>query len=150
MAQPLYLSGLSIGGQSHNVVYAVTEHDSVYAFDADTGTQLWKTSILGSGETTSGDHGCGQITPEIGITSTPVIDRKAGTNGTIFVVGMSQDSSGNYHQRLHALDVTTGAELSGSPTEISASYPGTGANSSGGKVVFDPGHSMRSARGCCC
>jgi hypothetical protein len=136
--QPLYLSGLSIGGQSHNVVYAVSEHDSVYAFDADTGAQLWKTSILGAGETTSGDHGCGQITPEIGITSTPVIDRKAGTNGTIFVVGMSLDQSGNYHQRLHALDVTTGAELSGSPTEISASYPGTGANSSGGKVVFDP------------
>lgn len=137
--QPLYLSGLSIGGQSHNVVYAVTEHDSVYAFDADTGAQLWKTSILGSGESTSGDHGCGQITPEIGITSTPVIDRKAGANGTIFVVGMSQDQSGNYHQRLHALDVTTGAELSGSPTEIAASYPGTGANSSSGKVVFDPG-----------
>ena len=137
--QPLYLSGLSIGGQSHNVVYAVTEHDSVYAFDADTGAQLWKTSILRSGESTSGDHGCGQITPEIGITSTPVIDRKAGANGTIFVVGMSQDQSGNYHQRLHALDVTTGAELSGSPTEIAASYPGTGANSSSGKVVFDPG-----------
>ena len=137
--QPLYLSGLSIGGQSHNVVYAVSEHDSVYAFDADTGMQLWKTSILGANETTSGDHGCGQITPEIGITSTPVIDRKASANGTIFVVGMSQDQSGNYHQRLHALDVTTGAELSGSPTEISASYPGTGANSSSGKVVFDPG-----------
>ena len=77
-AQPLYLSGLTIAGQSHNVVYVATEHDSVYAFDADTGTQLWKTSVLGSGETTSDDHGCGQITPEIGITSTPVIDRKAG------------------------------------------------------------------------
>ncbi len=138
-AQPLYLSGLTIAGQTHNVVYAASEHDSVYAFDADRGTQLWKTSVLGSGETTSGDHGCGQITPEIGITSTPVIDRKAGPNGTIFVVGMTEDSSGHYHQRLHALDVTTGAELSGSPIEISANYPGTGANSSGGKVIFDPG-----------
>jgi hypothetical protein len=138
-AQPLYLSSLPIGSQSHNVAYTVTEHDSVYAFDADTGAQLWKTSILGANETTSGDHGCSQITPEIGITSTPVIDRKAGPNGSIFVVGMSQDQSGNYHQRLHALDATTGAELSGSPTEISASYPGTGANSSNGKVVFDPG-----------
>ena len=138
-AQPLYLSALSIGGQSHNVVYAVTEHDSVYAFDADSGTQLWKTSIIGTGETTSGDHGCSQITPEIGITSTPVIDRKAGANGTIFVVGMTEDSSGHYHQRLHALDVTTGAELTGSPTEIAATFPGTGANSSGGNVVFDPG-----------
>ena len=138
-AQPLYLSGLTIAGQTHNVVYAASEHDSVYAFDADRGTQLWKTSVLGSGETTSGDHGCGQITPEIGITSTPVIDRKAGPNGTIFVVGMTEDTSGHYHQRLHALDVTTGAELSGSPIEISANYPGTGANSSGGKVIFDPG-----------
>ena len=137
-AQPLILSGLTVGGQSHNVVFAVTEHDSVYAFDADTGAQLWKTSILGSNETTSGDHGCGQISPEIGITSTPVIDRKAGPNGTIFVVGMSLDGSGAYHQRLHALDVTTGAELPGSPSEIHATYPGTGANSSGGNVVFDP------------
>ena len=136
--EPLYLSNLTIAGASHNVTYAVTEHDSVYAFDADTGTQLWKTSILGTGETTSGDHGCSQITPEIGITSTPVIDRKAGANGTIFVVGMSEDSSGHYHQRLHALDITTGAEISGSPTEIAASYPGTGANSTAGKVVFDP------------
>ena len=90
-------------------------------------------------ETTSGDHGCSQITPEIGITSTPVIDRTAGPNGTIFVVGMSLDKSGVYHQRLHALDVTTGAELASSPTEIQAKYPGTGENSSGGNVVFDPG-----------
>jgi hypothetical protein len=137
--QPLYLSALTIGAQTHNVVYAVSEHDSVFAFDADTGAQLWKTSVLGTSETTSDDHGCSQITPEIGITSTPVIDRKAGANGTIFVVGMSEDSSGHYHQRLHALDLTTGAELTGSPTEIAASYPGTGANSSSGKVVFDPG-----------
>jgi hypothetical protein len=137
--QPLYLSSLTAGGQQRNVVYAVTEHDSVYAFDADSGTQIWKTSILGSNETTSGDQGCGQITPEIGITSTPVIDRNAGPHGTIFVVGMSEDQSGNYHQRLHALDATTGTELAGSPTEIRATFPGTGANSSGGNVVFDPG-----------
>lgn len=136
--QPLYLSKLNAGGQVRNVVYAVTEHDSVYAFDADSGTQIWKTSILGSGETTSGDHGCSQISPEIGITSTPVIDRSAGPHGTIFVVGMSLDQSGNYHQRIHALDVTTGAELANSPSEIHATYPGTGANSSGGNVVFDP------------
>jgi hypothetical protein len=116
-----------------------TEHDSVYAFDADSGTQLWKTSILGTGETTSDDHGCGQVTPEIGITSTPVIDRKQGPNGTLFTIGMSKDASGNYHQRLHALDVTTGAEISGSPTEITATYPGTGDNSSNGNVVFAPG-----------
>ncbi len=138
-AQPLYLSNLTVNGQQQNVVFAATEHDSVYAFNADTGTQLWKTSILGTNETTSDDHGCGQISPEIGITSTPVIDRNAGPDGTIFVVGMTLDSSENYHQRLHALDVTTGAELSGSPMEIVATYPGTGAASSGGKVPFQPG-----------
>jgi len=138
-AQPLILSGLTAGGQARNVVFAATEHNSVYAFDADTGAQIWKTSILGANEMTSGDHGCGQISPEIGITATPVIDRHAGPNGTLFVVGMSIDGSGAYHQRLHALDVSTGAELPGSPSEIRATYPGTGANSSGGNVVFDPG-----------
>lgn len=137
-AQPLYLANVTISGALHNVLYVATEHDSIYAFDADTGTQLWKTSVLGSGETTSDDHGCGQITPEIGITSTPVIDRKQGTNGTLLTVGMSRDATGGYHQRLYALDLTTGVETSGSPTEISASYPGSGDNSQSGKVVFDP------------
>lgn len=137
--QPLYLANLNIGGQTQNVVYAVTENDSVFAFNADTGAQIWRTSVLGANETPSDDRGCNQITPEIGITSTPVIDPSAGPNGTIFVVGMTLDQAGNYHQRLHALDVTTGAELPGSPVEIAASYPGTGANSSGGMVYFDPG-----------
>ncbi len=137
-AQPLYLANVVIGNQLRNVLYVATEHASVYAFDADSGAQLWKTSVLGTGETTSDDHGCSQITPEIGITSTPVIDRTQGANGTLFTVGMSKDASGKYHQRLHALDVTTGAEISGSPTEISGSYPGTGANSQNGNVIFDP------------
>ncbi len=137
--EPLFLSNLSVAGTGQNVVFAVTEHDSVYAFNADTGAQLWKTSILGANETPSDDHGCYQITPEIGITSTPVIDRNHGPHGAIFVVGMSRDQSGAYHQRLHALDLTTGAELPGSPAEITASYPGTGDNSSGGNVIFDPG-----------
>lgn len=137
--EPLYLSAVTINGQTHNVLYVVTEHASVYAFDADNGTQLWKVSTLGSGETTSDDRGCGQITPEIGITSTPVIDRSHGANGTIFVVAMSKDGSGGYHQRLHALDVTTGAETTGSPSEISGKYPGTGDSSSGGMVSFLPG-----------
>ena len=139
-AEPLYVANLIIGGQLRNVLYAVTEHDSVFAFDADTGDQLWKNSILGSGETTADfTKACGQIVPEIGITATPVIDRKQGANGTLFAVGMSKDSSGAYHHRLHALDLTTGAEISGSPTEITASYPGTGDNSHNGNVVFDPG-----------
>ena len=137
-AEPLYLSHLSIGGTTHNVVFIATEHDSVYAFDSDTGTQLWKVSLLGSGETTSDNHGCDQITPEIGVTSTPVIDRGAGAHGTIFVVAMSKKAP-TYFQRLHALDVTTGAELLGGPTTVQASYPGTGANSSNGQVLFDPG-----------
>lgn len=137
-AQPLYLANVIVGGQLHNVLYVATEHDSVYGFDADSGAQLWKTSILGSGETTSDDHGCPQITPEIGITSTPVIDRGQGANGTLFTIGMSKDTGGTYHQRLHALDVATGTEIGGSPTEISASYPGTGDNSVSGSVVFDP------------
>lgn len=137
-AEPLYLANVTAGGKLRNVLYVATENDSVYAFDSDTGVQIWKTSVLGSGEATSDDHGCGQITPQIGITSTPVIDRKQGPNGTLFTVGMTKDASGNYHQRLHALDITTGAEISGSPTEITASYPGTGDNSSKGNVVFDP------------
>ena len=137
-AQPLFLANVVINNAFHNILYVATEHASVYAFDADTGAQIWHVSVLGSGETTSDNRSCSQITPEIGITSTPVIDRKSGTNGTLFTVGMSKDSSGAYHQRLHALDLTAGAELTGSPTEISATYPGTGDNAHSGNVVFDP------------
>ncbi len=137
--QPLYISGLSIAGQTHNVLIAVTEHGSAYAFDADSGTQLWTVTTLGANETTSDDHGCSQISPEIGITDTPVIDRKYGPNGAIFLVAMSKDSSGNYHQRLHALDLTTGADLPGSPSEIQATFPGNGYGSSNGMQVFAPG-----------
>lgn len=137
-AQPLYLSKLSINKISQNVLFVETEHASVYAFDADSGTALWHTSTLQNGESTSDDHGCNQITPEIGITATPVIDRSAGLHGTIYLTSMSKDASGSYHQRLHALDVTTGAEEFGGPTEVQATYPGNGDNSSGGTVTFDP------------
>lgn len=136
--QPLFVGSLAIAGGTHNVLYVVTEHDSVFAFDADTGVQLWKVSALGTGETPSNDLGCPQITPEIGITSTPVIDRSRGAHGTIFVVAMTKDSGGGYHQRVHALDLATGAELLNGPTEVTAAYPGTGANSSNGRVVFAP------------
>jgi outer membrane protein assembly factor BamB len=138
-AEPLYLANLTVGGAAHNVLYVASEHGSVYAFDADSGTQLWKTSVIPTGEMTSDDHGCTQITTEIGITSTPVIDRSFGAHGTLFTVGMSKETNGTYHQRLHALDITTGAETAGSPTEVTATYPGTGDFSSGGNVVFDPG-----------
>ena len=110
-AQPLFVSSLAIAGTTHDVVFVETEHGSVYAFDANTGTLLWQVSLLASGETTSDARGCGQVTPEIGITATPVIDRSAGAHGTMYAVAMSKDSSANYHQRLHALDLTTGAEL---------------------------------------
>jgi hypothetical protein len=142
-AQPLYLPNLSIPNQGkHNLLFVATEHGSVYGFDADTGTQIWQVSTLAAGETPSDDHACGQVTPEIGVTSTPVIDPHAGVHGTIYVVGMSKDVLGNYHQRMHALDVTTGAEEFGGPKEIQASYPGTGDNSSGGNVIFDPGQQV--------
>jgi hypothetical protein len=139
-AQPLYLSQVTIGGQKKNVLYAATEHGSVYAFDADsingtTSAFLWKASTLGSGETTSDNRGCGQVSPEIGITATPVIDR---SRNAIYVVAMSKNSSGTYFQRIHALDLATGQELFGGPMNITATYPGTGDNSSGGNVVFDP------------
>lgn len=137
-AEPLYLSSMAIAGGTHNVLYVATENASVYAFDADTGAILWKTTTLASGETPSDTLGCFQISPTIGVTATPVIDRSRGPNGAMYVVGMSKTGAGAYHQRIHALDVTTGAELFGGPTEITASYPGTGANSSNGNVIFDP------------
>jgi hypothetical protein len=117
----------------HNVVYVVTENDSVYAFDADTFAQLWHVSVLGANETASDNRGCGQVSPIIGITSTPVIDLSAGTHGEIFLVAMSLDSGGNYHQRLHALDLTTGGEISGSPATVQATFPMTS-----GTTTFDP------------
>jgi hypothetical protein len=135
-AEPLYLSKLAIGGSAHNVAFIATENDSVYAFDVDTGAPLWHVSMLASGEITSDTHSCNQVTPSIGVTSTPVIDRAAGTHGVMYVVAMSRDGSSNYHQRLHALDVTTGAELFGGPKEISATYPATAG---GAATSFDPG-----------
>jgi hypothetical protein len=132
-AEPLYVSNVTVAGGVHNVVYVVTENDSVYAFDADTFAQLWHVSLLGANETASDNRGCGQVSPIIGITSTPVIDLSAGTHGEVFLVAMSLDNGGNYHQRLHALDVTSGAETSGSPVSIQATFPKTS-----GTTTFDP------------
>jgi hypothetical protein len=138
--QPLYLSNVTVPGKGvRSVLYVVTEHDSVFAFDAETGAYLWTVSLLPAGETPSDTRGCDEaVGPEIGITSTPVIDRTKGPNGAIYVVAMSKSSSGNYFQRLHALDVGSGAELFGGPVAITATYPGSGDNSSGGSVTFDP------------
>lgn len=137
--QPLYVSNVNISGMIHNVLYVVTEHDSIYAFDADSGVQLWKKSALLQGESPvqAAVFNCTQIDPEIGITDTPVIDRNRG-NGVIYFVAMSIDANSVYHQRLHALDLVSGAELFGGPVEIQATYPGTGDNSQNGVVVFDP------------
>jgi hypothetical protein len=138
-AEPLYLAGVAIPGKgTHNVVYVETENDSVYAFDADKGTLLWQVSVLGADEVPSDTHNCGQITPTIGITSTPVIDRQLGPHGTMYLVAMSKKGT-SYFQRIHALDVATGKEQRGSPITVAAKYPGTGDGSQGGYVIFDPG-----------
>jgi hypothetical protein len=127
-------------------VYVVTEHDSVYAYDANTYAQLWKVSLIGNGETPSDDRGCQDITPEIGITSTPVIDRNRGTTGVLYAVAMTKDANGGYHHRLHALDLASGAEVLGGPTEIAATYPGNGVEGANGTLTFNPAlHSVRAA-----
>jgi hypothetical protein len=132
-AEPLYVGGLMINGAAHNVLFLATENDSVYAFDADTFAKLWQVSVAQAGESPSDTRNCSQVEPTIGVTSTPVIDIHAGPNGTIFVVSMSKDSGGNYHQRLHALDLITHAELNGGPKEISATFP-----NNGGTTTFEP------------
>ena len=144
-AQPLYLSGVTIGGATHNVVYVATEHDSVYAFDADSNggtgaSPLWKASMIttahgaASGATTvSSNIVSTDITPEVGITGTPVIDA---STGTLYVVSKTMESS-TAIQRLHALDVTTGAEKFGGPVVITATVAGTGNGSVSGSLTFD-------------
>ena len=146
-AQPLYVSNLTINGATHNVLFIADEHDSVYAFDADNNGgmnsgPLWQASMIStahgaaSGATTvpSSDvqSGTGDINPEIGITSTPVIDA---TTQTIFLVAKSKEN-GNYVQRLHALNLLNGSERPGSPVVLTASAPGNGNGSSGGTLSF--------------
>jgi len=151
-AQPLYVPALTIGGQSHNVVFAATENDSVYAFDADSNggsnaSPLWKITLLdaahgaGAGATAiptdpspQGIASQGDIGPTIGITGTPVIN--PATN-TMYVVSNTVES-GTYFSRLHAINILTGAEQAGSPVAISATVTGTGTGSSGGQLSFDP------------
>jgi PQQ enzyme repeat len=137
-AQPLFVSLLKIGTVVHNVLYFATENGTLYAMDANTGAPLWGKSALGTGETAADNQGCSELSSKVGITSTPVIDRNYGTDGAIFFVAKTKDSDGNYHQRLHALDLITGAELDGSPTEIAATYPANG----GATKTFDPSISV--------
>jgi archaellum component FlaF (FlaF/FlaG flagellin family) len=146
--QPLYVSNVQIPSRgSHNVVYVATEHDSVYAFDADgkNSNPLWKVSFIDPG------HGikpvpiqdlqlntCTSIGPEVGVTGTPVIDPQSGTLYVLARTKERQNEVSTYHQKLHALDITTGAERAGSPVEIEASVPGTGEGSVNGTLAFDP------------
>jgi hypothetical protein len=127
-AQPLYVPSVSIAGGTHNVIYVATEHDSVYAFDADclSTSALWHTSFLGTGITTMPCNKKGQpqcdmtiLAPERGVTATPVIDV---TRNTIYV-GAQSVENGVYRQKLHALDIRTGGEVAGSPVVISAAAP---------------------------
>jgi hypothetical protein len=120
-AQPLYMYALTVNGATHNVAFVATEHDSVFAIDADTGALLWQTSLLypaGATTVTMAVQGCSGVTGlnEVGILGTPVIDP---TSGTLYVVAKTA-LSGTYYFYLHALDVTTGAEMFGGPTPISA------------------------------
>jgi hypothetical protein len=145
-AQPLYVPNVSIAGLgTHNVLYVATEHDSVYAFDADNNTglnasPLWQASFInparGITTVSSSDVSCSDLVPEIGITSTPVIDTVA---GTMFMVTKIKDN-GQFAQVLHAIDITTGKDQPGSPVVINAQVKGTGQGAVNGVVKFDPLH----------
>jgi hypothetical protein len=138
-AEPLYASNVAVPNNgTHNLLIAATENGTVYAFDADSGATIWQVSTLKTGETASDDPSCPTTCPEIGVNASPVIDRTRGSNGAIYVAASSKDGSGNYYQRLHALDLALGTELFGGPVDIQATYPGTGANSNSTSVVFDP------------
>jgi len=141
-ASPLYVANVNVPGYGiRNVVYVATEHNGFYAFDADgrNATPLWYRSFINpsAGITTVPDDDVQEffdITPEIGITGTPVIDP---ASKTLYVVVKTKESATNYVQRLHAIDIETGAEKFGGPVVIQASVPGTGVGSSGGQLAFN-------------
>jgi len=151
-AQPLYVPNVTIGGSVHNVIYVATEGDSVYAFDADsnTGTNaglLWHVSVIdtahgaAAGATTMNSAtslGCTDLVPQVGITSTPAVDP---STGTMYVEAKSEEG-GKFIHRLHALDITTGAEKAPGPVVITGTISGTGDGSSGGTVTFDGLHQL--------
>ena len=146
-AQPLYVSGLAIPGQgTHNVVFVATEHNSVYAFDADSnagvaGGLLWQTNLGPSAATPNNDFGTrynggqyGDILPEAGITGTPVIDTDS---GTLYVDALTHEGTSYFH-RIHALNITNGTERTYSPGLVAAAIPGTGVGGNGSVVTFNP------------
>ena len=144
-AQPLYVSGLQIPGLgTRNVVFIATQHDSVYAFDADSnaGTNnglIWQVSLGTSAATPNNDFGnrygpYHDIDPEVGITSTPVIDL---ASGTIYVDAFTHEGNSYFH-RIHALNIANGVEKPFSPVLVTASVAGNGVDSVGGVVTFNP------------
>jgi hypothetical protein len=144
-AQPLWIPGVSVNGTKHNAVLVATAHDSVYAFDADQSpcVTLWHANLIDSahgatsGETSVPNEDVGgstDIQPEIGIIGTPVISQSL---NTVYAVTKSEGPSGTFHQRLHALDLSTGNEKSGSPANVSGSVTGDGYDSSGSTVTFN-------------
>jgi hypothetical protein len=150
-AQPLYVAKLTIPGKGvHNVVFVATEADSLYAFDADSasgpaGGALWHASLLdtshgaspGATAVHASEVSCGGIVPTVGITSTPVIDP---IRATLYVEAFSKENGKLIH-RLHALDLTTGAERSGSPVAVAAHLK----RRDGTDMVFDPAHQLSRA-----
>jgi uncharacterized protein YjdB len=143
--EPLLMSGITVNGAAHNVIYVATEHDSVYAFDADnygTGAPLWQVSLLQTvGGVTETPITVGPIQPYQGVTSTPVIDP---STNTIYVVS-EQSLSGHSTFRLNALDITTGAQKFGGPITIQASVPGTNSDSVNGVVSLTTSCIQRTA-----
>ncbi len=132
--QPLIVPNLSINGGTHNVMYVATEHDSVYAFDADGGGTLWSKSLLGPGMNPASSSDTEGVSPEIGVLSTPVIDRNS---GTIYLVAMVNNSGNQFW--LHALDITNGGEKFGGPVRINPTVSGTGYGNNGGKISLEGG-----------
>ncbi|HZR44672.1 MAG TPA: hypothetical protein VFB12_31460 [Ktedonobacteraceae bacterium] len=136
-AQPLFVPNLLIRSIDYNVVIVATEHDSVYAFDADARTPeppLWHTSFLHDGTTTISsmhDVHCPSISPEFGITGTPVIDP---VTRTLYIVAATHEGTELVY-RLHSLDITTGSEKV-LPMRIQASMPGTG-DTAARNVIFN-------------
>src|SRR4026207_1276893 len=151
-AQPLYVSGVTIPGKGAcNVVFIATQHNSVYAFNADfdagaSGGLLWQVNLGPSAATPNPDFGnrfggFNAIVPEVGITSTPAIDL---ATGTIYVDALTHEGSAYIH-RVHALNITNGAQRSFSPRAVTASITGTGVGGSGGTLPFDPKQHLQRA-----
>jgi hypothetical protein len=149
--QPLWVANLTVSGAKHNVVFVATQHDSLYAFDADAVPcqQLWSVSLIDAthgglvGESTVPPNlfgfGEGAVAPEVGVTGTPVIDP---ASGLLYVASMSVNSAHTaYYQRLHAVSLATGAEQTGAPVIITGTYP----KATGGTVSFDPHQHLQRA-----